>query len=60
VSIGEYRRDDDITSDAEALRALALIGLHSLASRSVNVDDDKPSNRALLETILYHVTKESA
>ena len=42
--------------DAEAVRELVLIGLS-------NVDplgsDNKPSNRELLESILFHVTKEN-
>lgn len=58
--ISEYRCSNDFASDAEALRALALIGLHSLNSQGSVAQSDKiniPSDREVLESILYHVTK---
>lgn len=50
-----YRNMNKLSSDANAMRELALIGLRSLESEPVK---GKPSDRELLESILFHVTKK--
>ncbi|MGI2081536.1 hypothetical protein [Shewanella sp. S23-S33] len=52
--ISAYRNTNKISSDASAMRQLALVGLRSLEGESVK---GKPSDRELLESILFHVTK---
>lgn len=52
--ISAYRNANKISSDASAMRQLALVGLRSLEGESVK---GKPSDRELLESILFHVTK---
>ncbi|AEG13609.1 hypothetical protein Sbal175_4398 (plasmid) [Shewanella baltica BA175] len=51
-----YRNLNKLSSDASAMRQLALIGLRSLESEPVK---GRPSDRDLLESILFHVTKDN-
>ena len=48
-----YRKTKGLGSDAEAMRELVLIGLSNVDSLG---GDNQPSNRELLESILFHVT----
>lgn len=54
--IREYRSDNNLSSDASAVRQLMLIGLETLSSHT---DSNRPSDRELLENILFHVTKNN-
>ncbi|MGI2025266.1 hypothetical protein [Shewanella glacialipiscicola] len=50
-----YRKENKISSDANAMRELTLIGLNSLGVKRAT---NQPSDRDLLESILLHVTKK--
>lgn len=52
--VKQYRNVNKLSSDASAMRQLALIGLSSLDREPVK---GMPTDRDLLESILFHVTK---
>ncbi|WP_338729063.1 hypothetical protein V8687_23605 (plasmid) [Shewanella baltica] len=58
AKISAYRNSENLSSDANSVRQLVAIGLRSLEVSAVMIKPNQPSERELLESILFHVTKK--
>lgn len=55
--VSAYRKENKLSSDAGAMRELALIGIRHLEGEP---ESGKQSDRELLELILFHVTENDS
>lgn len=51
-----FRQENNMLTDANAVRELIAIGLRTVRDEQI---DGKPTNRELLESIHFHVTKNN-